>query len=188
MAILLPEHTWSQVSPKGGKVILSPGPERSSSRRVEKSHTASCGLQPPPSVSLVPAPRPYCTPSRPVLPADGGGGGLWRPATIRRTGPTVCPGSTQALLHSLQTSKCPMCRIGQKSNMVSILGLHILPKCHLLSINRLSKDRNRDGRFQVAVHKCRLLLDRGKVTEVVALVWWQESGALPRHSSHIRLP
>ena len=62
-------------------------------------------------VSLAPAPGPYCPPSRPVLPADGGGGGLWRPATIRRTGPTVCPGSTQALLHSLQTSKCPMCRI-----------------------------------------------------------------------------
>ena len=64
VAIFLPEHTWSQVSPRGGKVTLSPGPERSSSRRVEKSHTASCGLQPPPSVSLVPAPRPYCTPSQ----------------------------------------------------------------------------------------------------------------------------
>ena len=97
---------------EGGKVTLSPGPERSSSRRRGKSHTAAPrGLQPPPSVSLVPAPGPYCPPSRPVLPADGGGGGLWRPATIRRTGPTVCPGSTQALLHSLQTSKCPMCRI-----------------------------------------------------------------------------
>ena len=43
---------------------LSPGPERSSSRRVGKSHTASCGLQPPSCVSLVPAPRPYCTPSQ----------------------------------------------------------------------------------------------------------------------------
>ena len=120
--------------------------------------------------------------SQPVLPADGGGGGLWRPATIRRTGPTVCPGSTQALLNSLQTSKCPMCRIGRQSNMVSILGLHMPPKCHLLSINRVSKDRNRVGRFQVALHKCRLLLDRGKVTEVVDLARWQESGALPRHS------
>ena len=66
--------------------------------------------------------------------------------------------------------------------MVSILGLHMPPKCHLLSINRVSKDRNRDGRFQVALHKCRLLLDRGKVTEVVDLARWQESGALPRHS------
>ena len=182
MAIVLPEHTWSQVSPKGGKVTISPGPERSSSRRRGKSHTASCGLQPPPSVSLLPAPRPYCPPSRPVPPADTGGGGLWRPATIRRTGPTVCPGSTQALLHSLQTSKCPMCPIGRQSNMVSISGLNVPPKCHLLSINLMSKDRNRVGRFQVAVHKCRLLLDRGKVTEVVDLARWQESGALPRHS------
>ena len=58
--------------------------------------------------------------------------------------------------------------------IVSILGLHMPPKCHLLSINLLSKDRKRVGRFQVALHKCRLLLDRGKVTEVVDLVWWQE--------------
>ena len=159
---------------------LSPGPERSSSRRVGKSHSGL--LRPPTTKCVTSAGSRALLHSQPVLPADGGGGGLWRPATIRRTGPTVCPGSTQALLNSLQTSKCPMCRIGQKSNMVSILGLHMPPKCHLLSINRVSKDRNRDGRFQVALHKCRLLLDRGKVTEVVALVWWQESGALPRHS------
>ena len=47
-------------------------------------------------------------------------------------------------------------------------------KCLLLSVNLVSKDRNNVEKFQVAVHKCRLLLDRGKVTEVVDLVWWQE--------------
>ena len=155
----------------------------------EKGAKSHSGLWRPPTTTkcVTSAGSRALLPSLPAstatVPADtGGGGGLWRPATIRRTGPTVWPGSTQALLHSLQMSKCLMCRIGQQSNMVSIFSVNVPPKCHLFSLSIVSKDRKRVGRFQVALHKCRLLLDRGKVTEEVDLVWWQESAALPRHS------